>query len=50
LYNLARNFINYDDLVTVLYEEFGQKETPDGVKWNDPKINHIEMNEMLQDL
>jgi hypothetical protein len=26
------------------------RETKDGVKFNDPKINRIEMNEMLQDL
>lgn len=24
--------------------------TKDGVKWNDPKINAVEMNEMMQDL
>lgn len=50
LYGLARNFTDYDDLVTVLYEEYGQRQTPDGVKWNSPKINRLEMNEMLQDL
>jgi hypothetical protein len=33
-----------------LLEECGLKETPDGVKWNDRKINRIEMNQMLQDL
>ena len=50
LYNLAREYCNYDDLTDVLYLEFGLKETPDGVKFNDPKINRIEMNEMLQEL
>ena len=50
LYNLAREYCNYDDLTDVLYLEYGLKETPDGVKFNDPKINRIEMNEMLQDM
>jgi len=50
LYNLAREYCNYDDLTDVLYLEFGLKETPDGVKFNDPKINRIEMNEMLQEI
>jgi hypothetical protein len=50
LYNLAREYCNYDVLTELLYLEFGLKETPNGVKFNDPKINRIEMNEMLQDL
>lgn len=49
LYDLAKNFTDYDDIVSVLYEEFGVTETKDGVKFNDSKINRIEMNEMLQD-
>jgi hypothetical protein len=50
LYDLAREFSDYDQLVSVLYEEFGVRETRDGVKFNSSKINRIEMNEMLQDL
>ena len=50
LYNLAREYSTYSALLFVLQEEFGLKETPDGVKFNDPKINRIEMNEMLQEL
>ena len=50
LYNLARNYSSYSALLFVLQEEFGLKKTPDGVKFNDPKINRIEMNQMLQDL
>jgi hypothetical protein len=50
LYDLARQFSDYDQLASVLYEEFGQKETPDGVKWNSSKLNKIELNEMLEDL
>jgi hypothetical protein len=50
LYDLAKNFCDYEQLASVLYEEFGQKETPDGVKWNSSKLNKIELNEMLEDL
>jgi len=50
LYHLARDYSTYSALLFVLQEEYGLKETPDGVKFNDPKINRIEMNQMLQDL
>jgi hypothetical protein len=33
----------YEDLLEAFYE-FGTKETPDGVAWNDPKINRAEIN------
>ena len=49
LYDAAREFTNYQDLVELLYE-CGSTETPDGVKWNDPELNHIELNEMLEEL
>ena len=50
LYDLARNFSDYDELANVLFMEYGVKETRDGVKWNDPKINRFELNEMLGEL
>jgi hypothetical protein len=34
---------SYEDLLEILYD-CGSKETPDGVKWNDPKVNTIELN------
>jgi hypothetical protein len=49
LYNFARECGDYTELCELLYD-CGSKESPDGVKWNDPKINHFELNEMLQDL
>ena len=50
LYHLAQECGDYETLVKCLYDEYGVNETPDGVKWNDPKINRFELNEMLQDL
>ena len=49
LYGLAQEVDCYDDLIAALYE-CGSTETRDGVKWNSSKVNHIEINEMLQDL
>ena len=45
LYNLVNKFeiACYEDLLDVLYD-CGSKETPDGVKWTDPKINRAEIN------
>jgi len=39
----------YEELLESLYD-CGSKETPDGVKWNDPEINRIELNGDLFDL
>lgn len=50
LYDLAKNFTDYETLVNVLYEEFGVKETKDGVKFDSAKINTFQINEMLEDL
>jgi len=50
LYDLAKNFTDYETLVNVLYEEFGVKETKDGVKFASAKINDFQINEMLKDL
>jgi len=38
----------YEDLLEGLYE-CGSKETPDGVKWNDPEVNTVELNSELFD-
>ena len=45
LYNLVNQFeiACYEDLLDVIYD-CGSKETPDGVKWTDPKINRAEIN------
>jgi hypothetical protein len=49
LYGACKGFYKYDQVIELMYE-CGSKETPDGVKWNDPKINQFELNEMLEDL
>ncbi len=33
----------YEELLEVFYD-CGTKETPDGVAWNDPKVNRAEIN------
>jgi hypothetical protein len=48
LYNAAKSS-NYQELISLLHE-CGSKETPDGVKWDDAKIDVIAVNEMMQDL
>jgi hypothetical protein len=50
LYDLARTVSDYQELIDVLYDEYGVKETRDGVKFNSSKVNRIEINEMLKDL
>ena len=49
LYNVAKQCRNYQELVNLLYD-CGSKETRDGVKWDDVKIDGLAVNEMLQDL
>jgi len=50
LYNLARGFAEhgYKSLSHMLMEF--SPTTPDGVKWNDSKVNAVELNEMLAEL
>ena len=40
---------SYNQLVQLLWE-CGSKETPDGVQWNDKKIDVLEINAMMSDL
>jgi hypothetical protein len=49
LYNFAQECKSYDEVIAGLWE-CGSKETPDGVKWNSPKVNQVELNEMMKDL
>jgi len=49
LYHLAMECGDYETLVNRLYSDYGVTETKNGVKWNDPKVNAIELNEMLEE-
>ena len=47
LYNIARECGSYQDFVAYVSEFMTQ--TPDGVEWNDPAVNAIEINSDLFD-
>jgi hypothetical protein len=44
LYDFAAECGDYETLVNRLYEEYGVRETKDGVKFADPKVNVIQLN------
>ena len=46
LYVLAQECSSYQQFIDVVGCEF----TFDGVRWDDPKIDHEEMDEMLDDM
>ena len=48
LYEMARRAFDYDHLLEML-SMLGSETTGDGVRWDDPKVNAVEINEMLED-
>ena len=51
LYHLAREAKDYRTFVDCLEAcTFNDPATPDGVKWNDRKINVIEMDQMFDEM
>ena len=46
LYTLAQDCTSYKEFISVV----GCECTFDGVRWDDPKIDHEEMDEMLDDM
>ena len=48
LYRLARGCYSYQDFLDRYIDE--NDETPDGVMFNDPEINHVEMDEMFEEM
>ena len=50
LYDFAHECGDYETLVNRLYEEYGVTETKDGVKFNDPAVNVIQLNSDVFDL
>ena len=49
LYHLAMEVGNYVDFIDLL-NDLGIVSTPDGVKYNDPKVNVIQLNSDVFDL
>jgi len=50
-YNLANEAGDYQTFVDCLEAcSMNDATTGDGVKWNDPKVNVVELNEMFEDL
>jgi len=49
LYHQARECANYQELVNILWE-CGSKETPDGARWDDIKVDGLAICEMMKDL
>jgi hypothetical protein len=49
LYHLAQEFGNYEDTVEAL-KELGVYKTPDGVYYNDPEVNVVQLNSNVFDL
>ena len=49
LYDAARRCRNYQELVALLYD-CGSRETGDGCRWDDPAIDGLEINAMMDDL
>ena len=50
LYHLAMECGDYETLVNRLYEDYGVRETKDGVKFADPKVNVIQINSDVFDI
>ena len=49
LYEIARRAMDWEHLLEI-FANWGTETTGDGVRWDDPKINAVEMDEMLEEL
>ena len=49
LYHLAQECVNYEDTVDAL-KELGVYKTPDGVYYNSPEVNVVQLNSEVFDL
>jgi hypothetical protein len=47
LYNIAKEAGNYEAFAEFMIDLFGNTCTPDGILWNDPELNGIELNDMI---
>ena len=49
LYEVARRALDFDHLIEML-NSYGSEFTGDGVRWDDPSVNRVEIEEMLEEL
>ena len=49
MYNLAKECANYQEFVNYMWE-CGSKETPDGARWDDIKVDGLAICEMMADM
>ena len=49
LYDIARRAMDWSHLQEI-FANYGMDTTGDGVRWDDPLINGVEMDEMLEEL
>ena len=49
LYEVARRALDFDHLIEML-NSYGSEFTGDGVRWDDPSVNRVEIEEMLEEM
>ena len=49
LYDIARRAMDFSHLLEI-FESYGIETTGDGVRWDDPKVNAVEIDEMLEEM
>ena len=49
LYDIARQAMDWEHLLEI-FMNYDIPNTGDGVRWDNPKINAVEMDEMLEEL
>mgnify|MGYP001274952929 FL=1 len=49
LYDIARQAMDWSHLLEI-FMNYDIPNTGDGVRWDDPKINAVEMDEMLEEI
>ena len=50
LYRLALQCDDYAEFQELMIDDLGMSCTPDGVLWNDRELNHIELDEVIENL
>ena len=49
LYDIARGAIDWDHFLELM-DYFGSETTGDGISWTNPKINVVEMEEVIKEI